>query len=242
MRSQEDLPTMPEPSPVLPEVLAQIKGLPVSNRPLIICDVDEVILHLIKHLEVYLNERDLVFLNHEYRLTGNIGHRKHRAAIPAIEVRKHLLNFFDEVSHRQDMVHGADASLQALAETWEIVLLTNLPGGHNKPAREKLLSGMGIPYPVVTNSGPKGGAVAALAAGRPTPVVFIDDSPTNHSSVHASLPSSIKIQFIADQRFRAATEKETHIDLLTGDWHETADFITAILQEAVETGGNQPQK
>jgi len=216
---------MPEPTPVLPEVLAQIQALPASSRPLIICDVDEVVLHLIVHLEDYLNAQDLMFLNHAYRLTGNIGRRSDRQPLGADDVRRHLLTFFDEVSHRQDMVSGADAALNGLAETWDIVLLTNLPGGHNKPAREKLLGGMGIDFPVLTNSGPKGGAVAALAAGRPAPVVFIDDSPTNHTSVNASLPAARQIQFIADPRFRATMQPADHIDLLTGDWQETAAFI-----------------
>lgn len=221
---------MPEPTSVLPEVLEQIRALPTSSRPLIICDVDEVILHMIAHLEEFLHARDLRFLNHQYRLTGNIGPRSGEAPLAATDVSRHLRAFFDEVSHQQDIVPGADAALKGLSETWDIVLLTNLPGGHNKPAREKLLAGLGVPFPVVTNSGPKGGAVAALSAQRPQPVVFIDDSPTNHSSVNASLPSSVQIQFIADARFRANMHQEGHIDLLTGDWQETADFIDDILR------------
>ncbi|MEL7526533.1 MAG: hypothetical protein AAFN16_12210 [Pseudomonadota bacterium] len=220
---------MPEPTPVLPEVLDQIRALPVSDNRLIICDVDEVILHLIRHLEDYLHARDLVFLNHQYRLTGNIARAADRGVLSADQVKGHLLAFFDEISDAQDLVDGAAQALGALSEHWDIVLLTNLPGSHNKPAREKLLTKLGIPFPVVTNSGPKGGAVAALAANRMGPVVFIDDSPTNHSSVQASLPSSVQIQFIADQRFLAATQPDGHIDLLTGDWQETAVFIRSIL-------------
>ena len=220
---------MPEPTPVLPEVMDQIRALQFSDNKLIICDVDEVILHLIRHLEDYLHQRDLMFLNHEYRLTGNIARAADRGVLSADAVRGHLLAFFDEISHAQDLVDGADQALATLAEHWDIVLLTNLPGSHNKPAREKLLASMGVPFPVVTNSGPKGGAVAALAANRSGPVVFIDDSPTNHSSVQASLPSSIQIQFIADQRFLQSAEPDGHIDLLTGDWQETAAFIRSIL-------------
>ncbi len=220
---------MPEPTPVLPEVMDQIRALQFSDNKLIICDVDEVILHLIRHLEDYLHQRDLMFLNHEYRLTGNIARAADRGVLSADEVRSHLLTFFDEISHAQDLVDGADQALATLAEHWDIVLLTNLPGSHNKPAREKLLASMGVPFPVVTNSGPKGGAVAALAANRSGPVVFIDDSPTNHSSVQASLPSSIQIQFIADRRFLKSAEPDGHIDLLTGDWQETAAFIRSIL-------------
>ncbi len=220
---------MSEPTPVLPEVLAQIRALPVAQRPLIICDVDEVILQMTTHLEEYLNARGLVFLNYEYRLTGNIAGKADRLPIGSDDVRRLLLGFFDEMSHRQDMVPGADEALRSLSDDWEIVLLTNLPGGHNKPTREKLLSGLGIPYPVLTNSGPKGGAVAALAAGRPGPVVFIDDSPSNHVSVNASLPSAVQIQFIADSRFRDTVDRQDHIALVSGDWQETTTFISAIL-------------
>ncbi|MEP1934857.1 MAG: hypothetical protein ABJJ37_26590 [Roseibium sp.] len=220
---------MPEPTPVLPGVLAQIRNLPTSTRPLIICDVDEVILHMILHLEDYLTAQGFVFLNHEYRLTGNIAAKDSKIPLSAQQVRNHLTRFFDEESHRQTMVPEADIALRSLSDDWDIVLLTNLPGHHNKSTRETLLAGMNIPYPVVTNSGPKGGAVAALSAGRSNPVVFIDDSPTNHTSVQASLPSSTQIQFIADQRFLKSVEPENHIDLLTGDWQETAAFIGTVL-------------
>ncbi|PVB63449.1 hypothetical protein [Labrenzia sp. 011] len=220
---------MPEPTPVLPEVLSQIRALQRTQRPLIICDVDEVILQFISHLETYLQARDLVFVKYEYRLTGNIAGSNGGPVLSADDVRRHLRDFFDEACHMQEMVPGADAALRGLARDWEIVLLTNLPGGHNKPLRETLLAGMGIPYPVLANSGPKGGAVAALAAGRPGPFVFIDDSPTNHSSVHASLPSATQIQFVADARFRRSLRQEAHIDLVTGDWQETAAFIGGIL-------------
>ncbi len=223
---------MPEPTQVLPEVLGQIRALPVSRRPLIVCDVDEVVLHLIAHLEDYLHARDLMFLKHEYRLTGNIGTRNERRELPAADVRRHLQVFFDEICPRQDLVPGADEALHALVRDWDIVLLTNLPGGHNKPVREKRLAEMGMTFPVLTNSGPKGGAVAALAAGRPAPVVFIDDSPTNHSSVHASLPSAIQIQFIADARFRETVDPAGHVSLVTGDWQETSAFIGGIVPGA----------
>lgn len=220
---------MPEPTPVLPEVLAQIRTLPPSQNRLIVCDVDEVILHMIRHLEDYLAARSLSFLKHEYKFTGNIVSVADGSVLSADAVRAHLNRFFDEVSADQDMVAGADTALNSLAGAWDIVFLTNLPGGHNKPVREQLLASLGLSYPVLTNRGPKGGAVAALAAGRSGPLVFIDDSPVNHVSVMASMPDACQIQFIADDRFRNAVPPEAHIDLLTGDWQETAHFISAIL-------------
>lgn len=229
MRLPKERTSMAEPHPVLPDVLAQIRQVPVSNRPLIICDVDEVILHMISHLEAYLQQRGITFLRHEYRLTGNIAKLGADTPLPPERVRTLLMDFFDEENHRQTMVDGADAALNQLSEVWDVVLLTNLPGHHNKTTRTALLREMNIVFPLVTNSGPKGGAVAALSAGRKEPVVFIDDSPSNHASVNASLPASVQIQFIADPRFLQSMTAEDHVDLLTGDWQETATFIQAIL-------------
>ncbi|WP_417671428.1 hypothetical protein [Roseibium sp.] len=223
---------MPEPDTPSRHVLDQIEALAPSDRPLVICDVDEVVLHLIPHLERYLNDNGLMFVRHTYKFTGNIAQKQNGNVLTKQLTRLHLEQFFDTESHRQEMVPGADTALKKISDTHDVILLTNLPGSHNKPIREELLAGMGISYPVLTNSGPKGGAVAALARGRPNPVVFIDDSPTNHTSVNATLPSASLIQFIADDRFRNNMQREPHIDLLTGDWRETADFIVSSLETA----------
>lgn len=223
---------MREPHPASRHVLDQIAALDLSARPLIVCDVDEVVLHMAGHFETFMAAQGLSFITHSYRLSGNIARNGSQAPIQQEEVRHLIDRFFDEESHRQEMVDGADNALSSLSDDWDIVLLTNLPGAHNKPVREKLLESLGIPYPVVTNSGPKGGAVAALSNGRPAPLVFIDDSGINHSSVNASLPSSVQIQFVADGRFRSKVEPKDHIDLLTGDWNQTRRFIEDILETA----------
>ena len=223
---------MPEPHSPSRHVLDQIEALPQSKRPLIVCDVDEVILHMAGHFESYLKARDFVFLTRHYKLTDNIVQTGSTTPLAQEAVRRLVDGFFEEECHRQQMVEGADVALAALGQDWDIVLLTNLPGAQNKPVREQLLQSFDIPYPMVTNSGPKGGAVAALSAGRPTPLVFIDDSPVNHSSVNATLPSAVQIQFMADERFRSTLEPADYIALQTGDWHQTRHFIGAILDAA----------
>ncbi|NBN63754.1 hypothetical protein [Pannonibacter tanglangensis] len=218
------------------EVLDQIAALaPGSGRPLVICDVDEVVFHMVRHLEVFLADRGLRFLRHAYQLTGNIGPVDGETPIGQDEVRRLLLGFFAEVSDRQDPVEGAADGLRALAEVGEVIFLTNLPGSANKPARERLLARHGMPYPVVTNAGPKGAAAAALSAGRGRPVVFIDDSPQNLKSVHASLPETHLVHFVADDRFRAAVEPLPMAGLLSGDWQETSRHILSILAGRQET-------
>ncbi|MBD1545916.1 hypothetical protein [Roseibium aggregatum] len=222
---------MAEPTVPSAQVLCQISALPKSDRPLIVCDVDEVILHMAGHFTEFLAAKNLTFLSGGYRFTGNIAPIGSNTPISQEAVRQLVDSFFDEESHRQKLVEGADTALKDLHSDWDIVLLTNMPGPHNKPVREKLLQDFGVPYPLLTNSGAKGGAVAALAAGRPVPLVFIDDSPMNHVSVNASLPSAVQIQFVADKDFRAAVKPSVHIDLLTGDWTRTRDFIGGILSK-----------
>ncbi|MBD8890095.1 hypothetical protein [Roseibium litorale] len=220
---------MSEPTPPSRAILDQIATLPRSGKPVVICDVDEVILHLIRPLESYMMSIGLCFLSSNYRLTGNIARQDTRTPLSAADAKRVIETFFDAECHNQELVEGADTALRRVSSLADVVLLTNLPGSHNKPVRQQLLNRHGIPYPLLVNSGPKGGAVASLAAGRPDPVVFIDDSPTNHSSVHASLPSARLIQFVADSRFRNSLAIEPHISLLTGDWNQTAAFIEDIL-------------
>lgn len=220
---------MSEPHAPSRSILDQIALLPRSTRPVVICDIDEVVLHMIRHLRTYLEANGLRLIQEQYRLTNNIAETGSDQALPSDAVKRLLQDFFDTQTHDQDLVDGAHAALHSLHSDWEVVFLTNLPGMHNRPAREQLLKSYGFRFPLLVNSGPKGGAVSALSADRKAPVVFIDDSPTNHSSVNASLPSSVQIQFIADPVFRSNMAQAEYIDLLTGDWSETARFINSLL-------------
>lgn len=225
---------MAEPTTANPHTLAQIVELRRTNRPLIICDVDEVILHFISHLEAFMGKQGFRFTDHRYRLTGNIVDENGKPASKDA-VRALLSTFFDVHTANQRPVDGAADALAALSIRADIVLLTNLPGQHNKPGREKLLADHGIRFPLVTNSGPKGGAVSALAGGRHEPVVFIDDSPTNLRSVQSSYAGAKLIQFIADERFLASADPIAGIHLKTNDWGQTRTYIEDLLEEHDQT-------
>jgi len=220
---------MNEPTPASREALVQIEALAYSDAPLIICDVDEVVLHMIRHLETYLADHGLSFIEHKYRLTGNIAEHGTQTPVSEATVKHHLHAFFDSHSGHQDLVDGADQALKDLSGEWDIVFLTNLPGVHNKPVRERVLGGFGLPFPVVTNTGAKGGAASALSAGRRGPVAFIDDSPGNLKSVRTSLPTAHLVHFVADDRFLANSEDVPGVSLKTGDWRQTAAHLGSIL-------------
>ncbi|MEH0072280.1 hypothetical protein V6L77_21680 [Pannonibacter sp. Pt2-lr] len=127
-------------------VLDQIALLPRSPRPLIICDVDEVVLHMILHLEEFLAAHGLVFLAYSYRLTGNIAEEASGRVLAADEVHRLVQAFFEDIADRQTIVDGAAPALTRLSEAFEIVFLTNLPGVANKPLREKLLAAHGLTF------------------------------------------------------------------------------------------------
>lgn len=220
---------MADPSPADPATLAQIRRLPHSIRPVVVCDVDEVVLHFIRHLEIFLDRQGFAFAEPVYRLKGNIRRRDGSLADDAT-VQSLIAGFFEDECGNQQLVDGAAEALDALSASADIVLLTNLPGAANRPVRQRLLAEYGIAYPLVTNVGPKGGAVAAIASGRSGPLVFIDDSPLNIRSVRASLAGAVLVHFVADPRFLASCEPIEGVGLKTNDWAEVRTYIEALLQ------------
>ncbi|MEI2384158.1 hypothetical protein [Breoghania sp. JC706] len=207
---------------------AQIDALSLGNRPLIVCDVDEVVLQFIAPLEGLMNEAGMEFIDHRYRLTGNIRHIETGELASMDEVRALLYGFFEAHGQRQSPVPGAADALNRLAERAQVVLLTNMPARFQSQ-REEVLARYGIPYPVVVNEGPKGPAVSALTARVEAPLVFLDDSPSNLTSVHAAVERAHIIQFIADPRFFALADPVEGAAFTSNDWTATRGFIETVI-------------
>ncbi|GHB48447.1 hypothetical protein GCM10007094_42130 [Pseudovibrio japonicus] len=214
--------------------LKQISVIKKRAHPLLICDVDEVLLHFIPHLERYMNARGIYFREAVYRLTENMFHTETGKNLPDHECLKIIYEFFESEVSKQEAVPHAAAQLKRLSKHCDIVILTNLTGDQNKSAREDLLKSIGIDYPLVTNQGPKGGAVAALCAERDGhPIIFVDDSPTNIVSVGKSVPHVQLVHFVADPRFFATAEDLPNVALKSNCWLETGDFIEDLLITAL---------
>jgi hypothetical protein len=197
------------------------------SRPLVICDVDEVTLHFIRHLETFLAERDLRFLSHRYRLAGNIAGAD-GVALDQPALQPILQAFYDAWVGRQSPVAGAAAALERLSASAEIVFLTNLPGPWNEETRARTLARNAMPYPLVVNAGPKGAAAARLAGDRAAPVVFLDDSPAHLRSVAEAVPGARRIHFVADPRFLALSEDVEGVALKTDDWRRAEAYISSL--------------
>ncbi len=214
-----------------PSTLAQIEALDLLPRPLIICDVDEVLLHFLKGLENHLERSGYWLDAKSFALNGNIKHKDNDVVANFDEIRELIHGFFSADSGRLDAIDEARDSLAALASHAEIVLLTNLPEKF-RSARIANLRGHGFEHPVVTNEGPKGPAARKIAVKAGQPVFFLDDAPNNVESVRDALPNAHIIHFVGDQRFLSLVDNVDGVHLRTGDWIETHGYIQNVLNAA----------
>lgn len=210
-------------------VFDHIDELDLANEPLVICDVDEVILHFIAPLEAYIARNGFELIEPQFKLTGNIRATGDGAMASQDDVRGLIHGFFEEETESQQPVaHAADA-LAALAPHTQIVMLTNMPERF-RPAREKTLRSHAIDFPVLTNIGPKGPAVAKLVEKTDAPVFFLDDSEINVASVRDHVSHAHLIRFIADERFFALAEPVEGVHLQSNCWQDTRRYIEGVLK------------
>ncbi|PTW61474.1 hypothetical protein C8N35_102184 [Breoghania corrubedonensis] len=209
---------------------ARIEALTLAARPLIVCDVDEVVLQFIAPLERLMNDAGMEFIDHRYRLTGNIRHVETGDLASRDEVRALLHGFFEDHGRLQTPVPGAADALNQLSERAQVVMLTNMPARF-LTTREEVLARNGISFPVIVNDGPKGPAVSALAERVQAPLVFLDDSPSNLTSVRDTVEEAHIIQFIADPRFFALADPVEGARLISNDWTVTRRYIETVIQK-----------
>lgn len=159
------------------------------NKPLVISDCDEVLLHMVAPFKGWLGEQhgiDFVMENSDFgkamRYAGDGG------TVPPAEIWRLLSLFFDTEMHRQPAISGAVEGINALARHADVVILTNL-NDDRREARARQLAAVGIEARVFTNTGPKGPALKAiLDEYQPSRAVFIDDLPQHHGSVKDITP------------------------------------------------------
>ena len=146
-----------------------------------------------------------------------------------LEKGRELFNaFFESDVEHIDPAPGAREALAALATKASVVILTNAPR-HGREPRARWLDNHGFPYPLVINSGPKGPAVANLAARTTAGVAFVDDLLPNLESVATDAPRVRRFQLVADKRLRllAPADRERHARI--DEWPELGAAIAQAL-------------
>ncbi len=217
------------PEPVPDVVRRQISELRLaSDRPLVISDADEVILQFIRALETYLGEQELYLDLKSFALTGNIRRQGDGVALEASAVKSLLGQFFEHRVDTVEAVDGAREALEIISEKAQIVVLSNLPL-ERREARQKGLRRQGMNYPLVANSGPKGGAVRLLADAVQAPIFFLDDLPGNIKSVAEAASEVIRVHFVADPRLARLLEPAEYCHVRLDNWPAARAYIEAHL-------------
>ncbi|HEU4652294.1 MAG TPA: HAD family hydrolase [Croceibacterium sp.] len=144
------------------------------NRPLVVTDCDEVLLHMVRHFRTWLGEAHGIGFELNANPFSTMAWRDGEP-LPDVEKWRYLDLFFDTEMHSQTAIEGAVAAIGELQREADVVVLTNL-GDRYHASRSEQLRGHGIAVPVFTNQGPKGPALQRIVEHyAPSRAVFVDD-------------------------------------------------------------------
>ncbi|WP_242096529.1 HAD family hydrolase [Sphingomonas sp. CROZ-RG-20F-R02-07] len=198
------------------------------TRPLLICDCDEVLLHMVSHFRDWLADAHAI----DFAIgKGDFAHcmtRRDGGMVPTQQEMWDLLGgFFPGEMHRQTLVPHAAEALAALAETADIVILTNLQDQCREPRIEQLAR-FGIHHRVECNTGGKGEPVARLMAEHGDPVtVFVDDLGVHHDSVMRHAPRVHRLQMVSEPLLAPHVEAAPAANARIDDWPTAQGWIAA---------------
>lgn len=216
---------------VHPEVLSQLGTVTLTRgRPLIVSDVDEVLVRFLKGMEDYLHGQGLYYDWQHYDFEHTIRRRADETLIGAEGVRAIYEGFVrDKLEHLEPVPGGAEA-LTELAKRAQIVFLTNLPS-NAAVQRKRGLEKLGLRHPIVANIGGKGPAMRHLAALVEAPTFFLDDLPSHHASVAVASPDTLRVHFVEDERLvKLMGAADSHHR--TDQWPQARSFIEDRLSAA----------
>lgn len=211
-----------------PETLRQIEALKRDPRPLLVVDVDEVVLEFVTPFANYLASRDFDLGLERFALHGNIVSRADRRPVADERVTALIDEFWGVQADWQMLAEGADSALAALAPAVEVVLLTAMPHAHRE-ARSRHLSALGLPYPVLTTEMAKGPAVRRLRGEAGRRLAFVDDIGRNHQSVLAEVPDAACFHVMANAALRKLLPPLPEGVVAAADWDEALPLIAAAL-------------
>ena len=211
-----------------PETARQIEELAADDRPLLVLDVDDVVLEFIRPFPHYLKSRGFGLTLASFRLTGNIAETATGRLIEQPEVTTLLGEFFDAQADWQGIADGAADALAMLGRGAEIVMLTAMPHKH-RAVRRAHLDALGLNYPLLTTEMAKGPAIAKLRGAKGRPVAFVDDQPSNLISARNSVADAHLFHLMADNALRAFLPPTPQDIISVEDWREAALKIAAAL-------------
>ncbi|MBZ9760392.1 hypothetical protein LB553_05820 [Mesorhizobium sp. CA8] len=212
-----------------PETARQIEELAADDRPLLVLDVDDVVLEFVRPFPHFLKTRGFGLTLASFRLTGNIAETATGRLIEQPEVTALLGEFFDAQADWQSITDGAADALAMLGRSAEIVMLTAMPHKH-RAVRRAHLDALGLNYPLLTTEMAKGPAIAKLRGLKSRPVAFVDDQPSNLVSARNSVTDAHLFHLMADNSLRAFLPPTPEDIVSVEDWRDAAPKIASALR------------
>jgi hypothetical protein len=207
------------------------------NRPLLVSDCDEVLLHMIVPFRDWLDEAHQIHFDLVHGDWGEALRHKHDGMMVERGIVWDLLNgFFDTEMGRQQAIDGAVDAINRLREHADVVILTNLLD-HRAAPRAAQLRSVGIDAPVYCNQGGKGEALARiLAEYRPSVTVFVDDLAHQHHSVGDVNPDVWRLHFVGEPLLWGRVEPAKSAHARLDRWADAEHWI----RERLVTGEPAP--
>lgn len=202
----------------------------ITDRPLVVCDVDDVILHFAAPFQDFLRAEGHELLPRSFRLTGNIITTATGAELEDADVKRLIGAFFEAQETWQLPYEQVADTLATLSADADIVFLTAMPPRYSEP-RRRLLDKLGLTFPLLASELPKGPIMRHLHADRKLPAAFIDDMAHNLHSVREHMPECLLIHMMPDSPLHLLAPKP-HDDIVRArDWQHAGALIRAHWQQ-----------
>lgn len=215
-------------------VAPDVSHVRLGNRPLIVCDIDEVVLEFLSPFQTFLRSHNYDLLPRSFRLHGNIVSLLDNSEAGADAIAAFLEAFFSTQDQWQKPAELAVETLSDLSREADIVFLTAMSPRHHG-VRRKLLDQLGLSFQMITTEDEKGPTVARLHGGRPLPVAFLDDIQRNLLSVGEHVPECLLITMMANVDFRPFAPAPTGNIIAATGWMEAAQLLRTHFGRALKT-------
>ena len=172
------------------------------HRPLLIVDADEVLFHFMSAFLNFIEEKGHAFVFRSYALAGNVLKEENGTPLGREQVTDLVSDFF-KMRTRQipPDPEAAMVITRLIADGIQGIVLSNVPLNVVEDRRHAL-DDAGINLPLAPWSGPKGPAVAALAAKTQKPTAFVDDIASHHESVAELAPAVYRLHYVTHPKLR----------------------------------------
>ena len=218
--------TVRYPAPETSDLTRAEEALRLADRPLIVCDVDDVVLQFVTPFKAFLEHQGHRLVPRSFRRHGNIVRALDEAPLEDAVVTSLIVGFYAAQETWQTPFVGVVEALQRLSADADLVFLTAMPPRHAE-ARRRLLDRFELRYPLIAADEPKGPLVHRLHQERTLPLAFIDDMSHNLHSVGSHIPHCRLIHLPRPVDIHALAPPAAAPARRASDWEEAEAMIRA---------------